>query len=185
MQAERDELYAKFEASIYDVQQKTGLKSALLEKKVEVSSTCGNGWARHRTLNDRVLLPRFACCSKTYTLRPESHRYTPRYVTTVRCAQRIVVCNCAVPHQALGEALELKEAQLAEVLTAANLDPGTLASINARLEEVLDNKNQVRTGAALCSIRGWGGGCGLHPKGYAVPCWGLCMPAVRRKRSRY
>ncbi|KAG2423813.1 hypothetical protein HXX76_014973 [Chlamydomonas incerta] len=79
VQTERDELYGKFEASIYDVQQKTGLKSALLEKKVE----------------------------------------------------------------ALGEALEMKEAQLAEVLTAANLDPGTLAAINQRLEEVLDNKNQI------------------------------------------
>ena len=40
----------------------------------------------------------------------------------------------------------MKEAQLAEVLTAANLDPGTLAAINQRLEEVLDNKNQVRGG---------------------------------------
>ncbi|KAG2494699.1 hypothetical protein HYH03_007215 [Edaphochlamys debaryana] len=79
VQSERDELYSKFEASIYDVQQKTGLKSAVLEKKLE----------------------------------------------------------------AMGEALEMKEAQLAEVLTAANLDPGTLAAINNRLEEVLDNKNQV------------------------------------------
>ncbi|GFR45771.1 hypothetical protein Agub_g7225 [Astrephomene gubernaculifera] len=79
VQGERDELYSKFEASIFDVQQKTGLKSALLEKKIE----------------------------------------------------------------ALGEALEMKEAQLAEVLTAANLDPGTLAAINQRLEEVLDNKNQI------------------------------------------
>eukprot|EP00899_Mesostigma_viride_P016725 jgi/Mesvir1/25053/Mv11897-RA.2 len=36
VQAERDELYAKYEASIYDVQQKSGLKSLLLEKKVEM-----------------------------------------------------------------------------------------------------------------------------------------------------
>jgi hypothetical protein len=36
VQGERDELYTKFEASIYDVQQKTGLKSQLLEKKIEV-----------------------------------------------------------------------------------------------------------------------------------------------------
>ncbi|GIL67832.1 hypothetical protein Vafri_21099, partial [Volvox africanus] len=89
VQGERDELYSKFEASIYDVQQKTGLKSALLEKKIE----------------------------------------------------------------ALGEALEMKEAQLAEVLTAANLDPGTLAAINQRLEEVLDNKNQVMGGAEMVHDR--------------------------------
>ncbi|MEW5316708.1 MAG: hypothetical protein WDW38_008060 [Sanguina aurantia] len=79
VQSERDELYDKFEASIYDVQQKTGLKSLLLEKRLE----------------------------------------------------------------AVAEALEMKEAQLAEVLTAANLDPSTLSVINSRLEEVLDNKNQV------------------------------------------
>lgn len=79
VQSERDDLYEKFEASIYDVQQKTGLKSALLERRLE----------------------------------------------------------------AMQEALEMKEAQLAEVLTAANLDPGTLAAINKRLEEVLDNKNQI------------------------------------------
>uniref|UniRef100_A0A7S0URD1 Growth arrest-specific protein 8 domain-containing protein n=1 Tax=Polytomella parva TaxID=51329 RepID=A0A7S0URD1_9CHLO len=81
IQTERDDLYERFESSVYDVQQKTGLKSMLLEKKLE-------------TLQD---------------------------------------------------AYELKEAQLAEVLTAANLDPGTLASINKRLEEVLANKNQVIT----------------------------------------
>jgi hypothetical protein len=45
--------------------------------------------------------------------------------------------------EALGEALEKKDAQLAEVLGAANLEPGALAAINNRLEEVLDSKNQV------------------------------------------
>jgi hypothetical protein len=32
---ERDELYSKFESSIYDVQQKSGFKNLLLEKKLE------------------------------------------------------------------------------------------------------------------------------------------------------
>ena len=45
--------------------------------------------------------------------------------------------------EAMHEQLEMKEAQLAEVLTAANLDPSTLQSINARLQEVLENKNQI------------------------------------------
>ena len=45
--------------------------------------------------------------------------------------------------EALHEQLEMKEAQLAEVLTAANLEPGTLQSINSRLQEVLENKNQI------------------------------------------
>lgn len=79
VQGERDELYEKFEASIYDVAQKTGLKGMLLERRLE----------------------------------------------------------------AVAEQLEMKEAQLAEVLTAANLDPNTLSAINVRLEEVLENKNQV------------------------------------------
>ena len=43
VQTERDELYGKFEASIYDVQQKTGLKSALLEKKVGGGGGGGGG----------------------------------------------------------------------------------------------------------------------------------------------
>ncbi|KAK9806160.1 hypothetical protein WJX72_003639 [[Myrmecia] bisecta] len=34
VQGERDELYSRFEASIFDVQQKTGLKGMLLEKKL-------------------------------------------------------------------------------------------------------------------------------------------------------
>mmetsp|Transcript_35535 Transcript_35535/g.78843 ORF Transcript_35535/g.78843 Transcript_35535/m.78843 type:complete len:471 (-) Transcript_35535:833-2245(-) len=79
VQTERDELYEKFESSIYDVQQKTGLKSMLLERRLE----------------------------------------------------------------AMAEQLEMKEAQLAEVLTAANLDPSTLQAINTRLQEVLENKNQI------------------------------------------
>lgn len=65
---------------------------------------------------------------------PDTPRYPPTPPDTPRHPQ------------ALGEALEMKEAQLAEVLTAANLDPGTLAAINQRLEEVLDNKNQVGGG---------------------------------------
>lgn len=36
IQMERDELYAKFESSIYEVQQKCGLKSLLLQRKVQV-----------------------------------------------------------------------------------------------------------------------------------------------------
>ena len=36
VERERDDLYQKFEHSIYDVQQKSGLKSAMLEKKVEI-----------------------------------------------------------------------------------------------------------------------------------------------------
>lgn len=79
VQGERDELYERFESSIYEVQQKTGLKGMLLEKKLET----------------------------------------------------------------LTEALEKKEAQLSEVLAASNLDPTTLNQVNKKLEELLDNKNQV------------------------------------------
>jgi len=66
VEAERDQLYAKFEASIYSVQQKTGVRNLLLEKKLS----------------------------------------------------------------ALGGVLEHKEAQLAEVMAASNLDPATLAHLN-------------------------------------------------------
>lgn len=66
METERDQLYSKFEASIYSVQQKTGVRNLLLEKKLS----------------------------------------------------------------ALGGVLEHKEAQLAEVMAASNLDPATLAQLN-------------------------------------------------------
>lgn len=36
LQAERDEIFAKFEGSIYDVQQKCGLTSMLLQRKVQL-----------------------------------------------------------------------------------------------------------------------------------------------------
>lgn len=36
LQAERDEIFAKFESSIHDVQQKSGVKSLLLEKKMQI-----------------------------------------------------------------------------------------------------------------------------------------------------
>lgn len=65
IEKERDDLYSRFEASIYELQQKTGLKGMLLEKKVE----------------------------------------------------------------ALHDHLEKKEAQLAEVLAASNLDPQTLSHV--------------------------------------------------------
>merc|ERR1711871_709184 len=35
LQAERDELYARFQESVYDVQQKSGFKNLLLERKLE------------------------------------------------------------------------------------------------------------------------------------------------------
>lgn len=65
VEAERTDLYGKFEASILEVQQKTGLKGMLLERKVE----------------------------------------------------------------ALNDALEKKQTQLAEVLAASNLDSPTLQSV--------------------------------------------------------
>ena len=79
VQTERDDLYERFESSVYEVQQKTGLKGMMLEKKLET----------------------------------------------------------------LTEALEKKEAQLSEVLAASNLDPSTLSQVNKKLEELLENKNQV------------------------------------------
>jgi len=79
VQRERDELYEAFERNIYEVQQKAGMRSVLLERKLET----------------------------------------------------------------LSEVLEKKEAKLAEVLAASNLDPQTLQRVNQKLEEVLDNKNQI------------------------------------------
>ena len=66
MERERDDLYSKFERAIFDVQQKSGLKNLVLERKLEV----------------------------------------------------------------VGDQLEKKEAQLGEVLSASNLDPGTLQQVN-------------------------------------------------------
>ncbi|OCT82359.1 hypothetical protein XELAEV_18024885mg [Xenopus laevis] len=77
VQTERDELYKKFTAAIHEVQQKSGFKNLLLERKL----------------------------------------------------------------QALGDALEKKEAQLNEVLAASNLDPTALAVVTRKLEDVLDSKN--------------------------------------------
>jgi hypothetical protein len=130
VQAERDELYSKFEASVYEVQQKTGLKSALLEKKIEV----GDGGRGTSPATAAVACS--SCCA---------HR-APRHCSECRKNLFRARAAAAPASQALGEVLEMKEAQLAEVLTAANLDPGTLAAINQRLEEVLDNKNQVWRG---------------------------------------
>ena len=43
--------------------------------------------------------------------------------------------------EAVGDQLEKKEAQLGEVLSASNLDPGTLQQVTKKLDEVLDSKN--------------------------------------------
>jgi chromosome segregation ATPase len=77
VQQERDELYARFTMAIHEVQQKSGLKNILLEKKLS-------------TLTDT---------------------------------------------------LEKKEAQLTEVISAANLDPSALTLVTRKLEDVLDSKN--------------------------------------------
>lgn len=76
---ERDELYEKFEKALLDIQQRTGFKNLLLERKLENVS----------------------------------------------------------------EALEKKDAQLGEVLKAANLDPSVLGSVTAKLEEILEGKNRM------------------------------------------
>merc|ERR1712002_994335 len=44
---------------------------------------------------------------------------------------------------ALGDALEKKEAQLNEVLSASNLDPTALTVVTKKLEDVLDSKNSA------------------------------------------
>lgn len=45
--------------------------------------------------------------------------------------------------QVLSETLEKKEAQIGEVLTASNLDPGTLQNVTKKLDDVLESKNQL------------------------------------------
>ena len=76
---ERDDLYEKFESTIYDVQQKSGFKNIILERKLQV----------------------------------------------------------------VDESLEKKEAQLSEVLAAANLDPDMLGTVSKKLDDVLDAKNSA------------------------------------------
>lgn len=78
-QGERDELYKKFVKAIQEIQQKSGLKNLLLEKKLAT----------------------------------------------------------------LGDALEKKEAQLNEVLSASNLDPAAIQLVTRKLEDVLDSKNSA------------------------------------------
>ncbi|XP_034939197.1 dynein regulatory complex subunit 4 [Chelonus insularis] len=75
-EAERDELHSRFTSSILELQQKTGLKNVLLEKKLEK----------------------------------------------------------------LSELLEQKEAQIGEVLTAAQLDPSEI-NISQKFEDILNRKN--------------------------------------------
>ena len=72
----RDE---RFESTIYDVQQKSGFKNIILERKLQV----------------------------------------------------------------VDESLEKKEAQLSEVLAAANLDPNMLGTVSKKLDDVLDAKNSA------------------------------------------
>ncbi|XP_020278946.1 growth arrest-specific protein 8 [Pseudomyrmex gracilis] len=76
-QSERDELHSRFVSAIFDLQQKTGLKNVLLEKKLEK----------------------------------------------------------------LSEVLEQREAQISEVLAAAQLDPTAVVSVNKKLEDLLNRKN--------------------------------------------
>ncbi|XP_011148989.1 dynein regulatory complex subunit 4 isoform X2 [Harpegnathos saltator] len=76
-QAERDELHSRFVSAIFELQQKTGLKNVLLEKKLEK----------------------------------------------------------------LSDLLEQREAQISEVLAAAQLDPVAVVTVNKKLEDMLNRKN--------------------------------------------
>nr|XP_012222977.1 PREDICTED: growth arrest-specific protein 8 [Linepithema humile] len=76
-QSERDELHSKFVSAIFELQQKTGLKNVLLEKKLEK----------------------------------------------------------------LSDLLEQREAQISEVLAAAQLDPTAVVNVNKKLEDMLNRKN--------------------------------------------
>ncbi|XP_029670776.1 dynein regulatory complex subunit 4 [Formica exsecta] len=76
-QSERDELHSRFVSAIFELQQKTGLKNVLLEKKLEK----------------------------------------------------------------LSELLEQREAQISEVLAAAQLDPAAVINANKKLEDMLNRKN--------------------------------------------
>lgn len=78
-QAERDELHSRFVSSILELQQKTGLKNVLLEKKLEK----------------------------------------------------------------LSDLLEQREAQIGEVLAAAQLDPMAIVNVNQKLEVIVPKTWQL------------------------------------------
>jgi hypothetical protein len=64
LQKERDDLYDKFEATIYDVQQKSGFKNLLLEKKVP----------RFHSMQRRLGLHAYTRArTPWYCLRPQNH----------------------------------------------------------------------------------------------------------------
>ena len=113
VEKERDELYEHFESTIYEVQQKSGFKNILLEKKLE---------AQVRTARvTRRGVVRCACRrSRAARVRPPARPARAR-------------------RQA--ESLEKKEAQLSEVLAASNLDPTMLGAVAKKLDDVLDAKN--------------------------------------------
>lgn len=110
VKAERDELYARFNATLYEVQQKSGFENLLV----------------------RAAAP--GCC-RGACRRP---RWDPRVTARGRAQLEKKL-------EATSAAVEKKEVQLTEVLTAANLDTGVIGSVAKRLDDVVEAKDgQVR-----------------------------------------
>ena len=148
VQSERDDLYEKFEASIYDVQQKTGLKSALLERRLEAMQEALE-MKEAQLAEVRGCARPFACvrqCAASFEgWRLRAPGAGMRVCVLGRCPPACLRAPSAPsrPRRARPHPPPFVPRRPPQVLTAANLDPGTLAAINKRLEEVLDNKNQI------------------------------------------
>ena len=118
IEKERDELYARFESSIFELQQKLGLKGMLLERKVE---------AMHEQLEKKEA--QLAEVLAASNLDPQ----------TLQQVRNIVCSGCPSAEISIRSPRKLSilliskhlflDQQLAEVLAASNLNPQTLQQV--------------------------------------------------------
>lgn len=124
VQAERNNLYERFEASVYDVAQKTGAGRGSL---LSLPSMC---LARVVTMQcpQGLCLSAGSCWERVWTVLVG---LICVFVVCVVCAglkSMLLEKRVGV----LSEALEMKDTQLGEVLAAAHLNPATLQQVSER-----------------------------------------------------
>ena len=164
MEKERDELYARFESSIFELQQKTGLKGVLLEKKLEAAyevlekKEAQLAEVLAASNLDPGTLANVRLCS-----RSDLHvrvRRSMRVGCTCVCMDRCVLDRAASSLLCLikdmldqlrsldGRCHRNKQfadhcARRAMQICSSAVTLLLGVQVNAKLEEVLDNKNQV------------------------------------------
>ena len=156
VKSQRDKLAEKFQATVYETQQKSGFRNVSVVEGCTLLMLVPVGIRRQsnaiQSILDGVEIRRSSSCHQhtrahapTRTPHPfaRSNAHAQAYNSHVHATTYLLQLILEKKYSSLQEVLQAKEAQLNEVLARANLESGSAGTMRTKVDDLLQKKNQA------------------------------------------